>query len=197
MKSIAFILLILAGLPAMAGDSNHKSYGLNMLCATGGVNNAGPGFGLAYERLFGPGDHFSLVAPLSVHFGTVRASRSGHGYYGGPSPGETRHPVMMVFAPGFRFYPARRGGNRTAPYAIGASLLVGTGDGASHYYTNGTNQLTARSITGFIITNAVSIHLGQYLRMYFELGLGAGSDSSPNSSGGPLGSLSMGLGGCW
>ncbi len=150
----------------------------------GAVNNAGPGYGLQYERFFEEERNASFVFPLFLCYDYAPASRSGQGSTA--DKGLDQRPLMVLIAPGFRYYPC--GGSGFARYAVGASFLIGRGKGEGNTYTNSTNNLVKRSIFGLMVANGINFQPSAHFKLNMELGLGLSTDRKDISyTGNPLG----------
>lgn len=190
---VALVLLCSSLWAQTPHDQSAHRIPRNTISAIGLINNAGPGGGIWYEHLIGKQNKFSLVFPLSFCYGSVRrsAGRTSN------DEGSDLHPRMLVAYPGIRWYPASAA--NPAPYSLGLHFLLGGGDGAGNTYTNGTNNLTARSMAGILLVQGINFYCGTpRVRAGIELGLGVGSDDGTNSAAGsgvnPLGLAAVQVG---
>lgn len=149
-------------------------------------NNAGLGYGIHYERLL-ENEKWVLVCPLSFCFGHIR---DGNGRI--TTQGKDLRPLMTFISPGIRFYPTS--GNGIVRYALGLNLPFGWGEGEGNTFTNGTNELVQRHISGIALSNGVSLMPVRHVKATLELWLGFCSDDGVNSLGGPGGSPFMLIG---
>ncbi|MBX9449770.1 MAG: hypothetical protein KL787_08660 [Taibaiella sp.] len=121
------------------------------------------GIGVEYERIVDKQRKVSIVIPFTYSFG----STDGYNF---PS-NETSN--YFYFNPGLKFYPF---GQRKVTYAIGPSLMFGTGKMTGYYddpntgiWNYGSMQ---RTTFGVLANNYLNVQLTQHFCFSADLGLG-------------------------
>jgi hypothetical protein len=129
------------------------------------------GIGLSYERLADNNGHFGLLLPLMINFSSKQDYANN--YYYGSSTGYSgdKSYRSVMFAPGAKFYPARK--NETVRYALGFQFFALFGkepyeiyDGS--YTSSSTLQQDWKyNMFGMIISNSVSLSVAEKFYMEF------------------------------
>jgi hypothetical protein len=146
------------------------NYGTNILRISPiTVMDLGVGFGLSYEKIFGTDQMVGLVLPVYM----LLNDNNNYDPFMGSSDMNSNH-TYFYFNPGLKIYPF---GQRRVTYAVGPSLLFGTGGGTEWRYNNNTNTNEQTDITklrmGMLVNNYVNFQITKGFNLGIELGLGA------------------------
>src|SRR5689334_3663727 len=117
MKAVLPFIIFLFIAKTVFAQAEAYEYGRHIIMPCALINNAGPGYGIQGEWMLGNREKISIVLPVALCYGNFNHSRTD----------ERSYPLMVVAAPGFRFYPTTSCG--TVRYSLGVSLLLGTGKG--------------------------------------------------------------------
>ena len=132
----------------------------------------GPGFGGSYERRLDHKGLFSFCLPVMVTFNVANTNRIYDYNTGNYNTGKT--DPMLYTMPGVKFYPT--GSNGRLKYAIGASVVVGTGKQSSYLTDlnglNTTELVQHHMLVGVMWQNSLNINVDSKMYLGAELGLG-------------------------
>lgn len=139
-------------------------YGKNVFAAAPlQFSENGIGFGLTYERTLDRNGIISFYLPAYLTFNP----NNDNGYNNSSSNS------MFYVAPGVKVYPTGCYGK--IRYAIGPSLVIGTGT-TSDYYYNGYYAYYRHQnhfVLGMLVNNSMNINPTPHLYLGLELGIGA------------------------
>lgn len=124
------------------------------------------GFSFSYERAIDKNSIVAFYVPVIAEFNT---NNNYNNYYG--TPGNTTDH-MFYLAPGIKLYPT--GGFGTAKYAIGPSLVIGSGTKTdwNNYYSGYSIASQDHFLVGMIVNQSININPTPHLYLASELGLG-------------------------
>jgi len=204
LKQLSLITLSLLPIAVQAQDvarkQSHYAAAVNLLHIT--EDNVG--FGFSYEHLLNEQNSISLYLPFSY----ALSNNNNNGFYYSTEPqyfypgqyGYDRYMTdlqdrwtvekgMAYFYPGVKFYTGKK--LARVSYCVGASLLVGVGqgeqttvnyrldtlmNGAQEYYmrsfVNSSTEHYNRIKLGMMVTNALNIRMSTHIYTGLELGLG-------------------------
>lgn len=146
------------------------NYGTNILRLSPiTAMDLGVGFGLSYEKIFGKDQMVGLILPVYM----LLNDQNSYDPFNGTDDAVNNH-TYFYFNPGLKIYPF---GQRKVTYAVGPSLLFGTGGGTEWRFNNmlGINEQTdvTKLRMGMLVNNYVNFQITKGFNLGLELGLGA------------------------
>jgi len=155
-----FLFILFASLVPASGKADSLYNGKNIVKLSPiSLFDDGIGVGLSYERFFDKKQRFSFIVPIDYLFSNFNNTNGYNNY------------SVFYVSPGLKFYPGSA--KRAISYAVGPSLMFGTGRGvswtSSYYY--GEENVTTRKF-GVLVVNYLEVMITQKLNIGLSAALG-------------------------